>query len=438
MALGLHPKCKDTLKSKLSQGLAELIINHRMFVDLGVENFLRLYPAEQALPERGEIRDKLSTYIGEFPLVKFVIDIISEELSDLDDYRSEEPKIKLTEIPGYEDPDVTAASLVERFDSLPWKYTLTIKFPDNISTFFAGFIDKFELSPQLRIVGPGMSLDENYPLTSDNKARERRIRGTTALLLLPGPVQWDEEATYLQIEAEGFVGRYGGTETVTGAESLLRAFCGLGLALRLFQRTNKYTPQSPPSHFYVHKRIDDFWKIDNRIDLGVSMSHAFNALEIHTSDGNLNTLEKRQDWAARTLNKIAKIIGNQKDSEKILLASEWLFNGYTGSNELLNFLQTMVVVEILLGEKAESEKVGLNELLASRCAYLIAATHSQRLEITNNFKKIYDLRSKIVHRGKHRLNTNERSMFNTLRWMCRRIIQEEVKLLEADFNKAQS
>ena len=92
----------------------------------------------------------------------------------------------------------------------------------------------------------------------------------------------------------------------------------------------------------------------------------------------------------------------------------------------------MVVLEILLGEKDSSDEIGLGELLRNRCAYLISKTHKDRSEILQDFKRIYAVRSQIVHRGKSRLTPDERSLFHNLRWMCRRVIQEELTLLKAD------
>ena len=45
------------------------------------------------------------------------------------------------------------------------------------------------------------------------------------------------------------------------------------------------------------------------------------------------------------------------------------------------------------------------------------------------FKDIYDIRSRIVHRGKSRLTYRERVLFDTLRLMCRRVIQKEIELI---------
>lgn len=72
----------------------------------------------------------------------------------------------------------------------------------------------------------------------------------------------------------------------------------------------------------------------------------------------------------------------------------------------------------------------------NRCAYLIATSHAERSELLQEFRNIYEVRSKIVHRGKSRLLLGERRLFNKLHWMCRRVIQEEVRLVEEDAKAA--
>jgi hypothetical protein len=75
--------------------------------------------------------------------------------------------------------------------------------------------------------------------------------------------------------------------------------------------------------------------------------------------------------------------------------------------------------------------MGLSELLRNRCAYLIGKDQRQREEILDDFGRIYDVRSQIVHRGKSRLSREEQGLFYKLRWMCFRVVQEEIRLLEA-------
>jgi hypothetical protein len=82
--------------------------------------------------------------------------------------------------------------------------------------------------------------------------------------------------------------------------------------------------------------------------------------------------------------------------------------------------------------KATSDILGLNELLRNRCAYLLGKSQEERAEIHETFGRIYDIRSQIVHRGKHRLTADERWLMHRLRWLCRRVIQKEVDLLRAN------
>ncbi len=114
------------------------------------------------------------------------------------------------------------------------------------------------------------------------------------------------------------------------------------------------------------------------------------------------------------------------------MPSQWYFDSVTGPDQLLQYVQAMVTLEILLGDKASPKEIGLNELLRNRCAYLIGSSQEERTEIHKLFGEIYDVRSQIVHRGKHRLDMNERLLLGRLRLMCRRVIQKEVDLLIAD------
>jgi hypothetical protein len=102
---------------------------------------------------------------------------------------------------------------------------------------------------------------------------------------------------------------------------------------------------------------------------------------------------------------------------------------FGGADEMLSFVQAAVVLEILLGDKAASDVVGLGELLRNRCAYLISRSQAEREQILQDFQRIYAVRSNIVHAGKKRLNMAEWRLFLRLRWICQRVIREEARLL---------
>jgi len=116
-------------------------------------------------------------------------------------------------------------------------------------------------------------------------------------------------------------------------------------------------------------------------------------------------------------------------SEQLQLASNWYFDSITNKNDLLAFVQAVVVLEILLGEKAKSDIIGLSELLRNRCAYLISKNLNERNEILSKFKEIYDVRSSIVHEGKNELESTEKESLSYLQGLCAKVIRAEVELL---------
>ncbi|MBA2399848.1 MAG: hypothetical protein H0V72_14315 [Bradyrhizobium sp.] len=122
-----------------------------------------------------------------------------------------------------------------------------------------------------------------------------------------------------------------------------------------------------------------------------------------------------------------------KKADPIFLAAQWFFDGHSqGPDQLLKFIQTMVVLEILLGDKPSSDQTGLSVLLRNRCAFLIGNSQEDRAELLQWFQKIYEVRSKIVHSGKHWLSASEYELFARLRWICCRVISKEIELLRAD------
>ncbi|MFX8024228.1 hypothetical protein ABTK62_20495, partial [Acinetobacter baumannii] len=78
-----------------------------------------------------------------------------------------------------------------------------------------------------------------------------------------------------------------------------------------------------------------------------------------------------------------------------------------------------------------TSKASLGEILGNRLAYLIGKNHQDRSDILAEFKKIYGVRSGILHHGKHRLRGDERGYISKLRKFCERAIEEEARLLLA-------
>jgi hypothetical protein len=439
MSLGLNRKCRQRLIEKITELLPKVNVQKRMFIDKKSSEILML--PESILPQQGPIHEQLKQYISETPIYDFVYETLSRELLEYQQYDSKSVTLSLTKIAGYNEPNVIAERLINDFDSLPWEYCLSIKLENDFGELFEKSIKSFSICDSIKLIVPDDNFCKEFPLRSGIEARDQSLSPGTWLTGLTGlsglsPAEWDQSSTYFQVRVTGFIGKYGETTPLMEAISLLKSFLGVGIAIRLFKFNYTYRSTPTKANFLIHRRFADEWVIEGLHDLETSFSDTFHDLVFHDLGGYLKSEPEKVNWMDARIREINSVFTHKEKAQKIIRASQWLFDSYCGKNELLSFVQTTVVLEILLGEKAISDVMGLSELLRNRCAYLISKSHKQREDILNNFRKIYDVRSNIVHRGKDKLNIDERSLFYNLQWMCRRVIQKEIELLQNDITNS--
>lgn len=430
MALNLHNNCLEQLRTKLESALGQVTVRNNMFLDDMPECLAEL---DTILPRTGAVHEKLQKYIGESPFLDFVTETLSRELFEQQAYSRSDSK-PLSEIEAYADIPSLASRLVDAFNSLPWQYTVTLPLPTAFSRIFGAHITNFDLSDSLSI-RMGRSLIDEFPLLSGIKARDKVIaRGSLTSLLgvaTPDP-SWESDRAYLQVKCNGYFGKFTATEPQKQAVDTMRSFHGICLAQRLLMHVQTYETSPSRELYYIHRHIDNAWIVEEADSLEDRHLEILRHLQIDylgSPDDPDDVVSRRM---IRELTTMTAIYRDTDRSKNLILGAQWLLDSYGGRDELLKFVQAAVVIEILLGDKASSDQTGLSELLANRCAYLIAHTHSQRSEVLVKFRRIYDVRSKIVHRGKNRLTQVERELLHDLRWLCFRIIQDESRLIEKD------
>jgi hypothetical protein len=430
MPIDLHPACKIRVVELIAAALPFIEVDNGKYLKRTSDAVSRLLVADEALPQRGAVHDSLMAYIDEYPILEFVHDTLTDELRNAA-YAPESEGQRLSTIPGYENINAVASRLVDEFVSLPREYKLTFRLPNDLWPTLPLANSMHQLGPSMCLVRSSAELSESFTLKSEKSSPNLGL-----LALLDTAPRWEEGALYLQMSAQGFIGGYGGTIPDLDARRSLRSFCGLGLALQLFGTNARYIQQTPRSTYFAHqKHRENEWLLRGGLELDDSLSRGLERLSMNTAAGWINSPERQDLWSKRILDEMSGVYMSGVRSEPILLASQWFFDSATGSDPLLQYIQAMVVLEILLGDKATSKEIGLNELLRNRCAYLIGSSQEDRAELYKVFGEIYEVRSQIVHRGKHRLNMTERSLLSRLRRMCQRVIQKEVDLLIADNKK---
>ena len=432
MTLNLNEKKKDLLKKGLAEVLTKTSLLHNLYIE--DRSIQKLQDLEVQMPKSGKTRSDLVSYISETPLFDFVSGYINKELSETQKWDSEKASKLLSSVSSYSSLTDLSNKIIEELDSLPWEYSCIFKVNDYISQYITSEVT--EISESIILFKGSSDLAEKLPRESEIPLYDNHFNGADLLGLggLGGtgmrlePRTWTSSSLYIQIKVKGFIGRFSKTSPEIQAVESLKSVMGLLLALRVAKVSYSYRAQPLDAKGLLYRNTGT-WKMDGVIEVDSQLSKAINDIRIDDLNGSLVTDNQKTNFVIIQLNTLSKALHHDKSSEKVRSAGQWLFESHYGNNELLSFIQAAVSLEILLGDKETSNLMGLGELLRNRCAYLIGNSHEQRDEVLKDFKKIYDIRSKIVHSGKSRLNKDERKLFNKLQWMASRVIQEELKLI---------
>lgn len=128
--------------------------------------------------------------------------------------------------------------------------------------------------------------------------------------------------------------------------------------------------------------------------------------------------------------KLLDLFATDPTTTRIATALEWAFDCSITDDETLAFLQATIGLEALLGD--ETRKDSVTERLADRCAYLLGHTETERQRVRDNFKEVYDARSKIVHGRKSRLGQDDAKHLTTAKQLLSGAAWQEIRNLQGD------
>jgi len=145
-----------------------------------------------------------------------------------------------------------------------------------------------------------------------------------------------------------------------------------------------------------------------------------------TNDVEPEEVIKKIDESLLLLNSLIKI--NTKESLRVRAAIDWLVQSEITDDETMAFIQICMGLESVFGD--DDYEGGLTTILSDRCAYLIGRNIKDRRFIKDTFKKIYQIRSKIVHGVRNHLSDDEDHLRHLAHYYLERSILKEIKNLD--------
>lgn len=384
----LNKACRERLIECVEKGLQEVKFKTRYLLDY---SSFRSLDSCSLVPPRN-IQELASNWISrDYPLIDFSYGFVVENRSSysesLKKLSNEDFPIRLPEIT---DVAQMSVQIVDSFITLPWEYTVVLPF---VSTGGLDFrLKQLPLSRELKLIIKKSS-ELRFPFPKPDPSPWARV--------LEPNTDWSSDRLYLEAKLTGYIG-VADTETLEQFYHQARTVAGIGLAVDAFKlnfsRTLAFSylidPAASSKPLYVFQ-TEEGGETKERTRNIPDRLGPLDQLELENSDSML-------------LLPIA--FGENDECSRLREAGQWYFASRTEINEIFEFVEAVVVLEILFNDRATSSDVGVEKLIANRCAYLIASSTVERQRIINDFKDIYNARSEIIHKGKARLSKAERAL----------------------------
>lgn len=116
------------------------------------------------------------------------------------------------------------------------------------------------------------------------------------------------------------------------------------------------------------------------------------------------------------------------EAQKIRIAAIWLLRSYLSDKGMDKILDASISIEVLLGDRDASDRIGLSKLMANRCAYALGRSTKDRKEIYEFFLNFYKVRSEVVHSGRLRISKEESEVVNRGVELAARILRHEARM----------
>ena len=418
-ALKLHSNCREALLAGLAERLPEVNVRSGSFLAPDAAEVLS--PIDRVLPERGDVRKALDAWIGDQPASTLAVGYLTSRLEAEAAFDSRADPLSVLTALGTSALGL-AASIVDALESLPWALEVALPIPHGATASLLRGLGApvYDLGRDLSIENRGGSLSRAWPPPSGGLLQLSRV----------GDASEVEAPAVVKLSGRGFARLYAPTPLVADAMELFMGVIGLCVVLGLLRTRASWSPTP-------QKRSVEVFRLDGESIVHLtSHEYPLDVSEFLFGLGEGTVLKEGFDPDGLFIRHQAGLLRaalSPRANPSMVRGAYWFAESLARrSNDLLSFIQGTVALEILLGEKAASDLVGIGELLANRCAYLIGKSHAERDQIRADVKAIYGTRSQIVHRGHSRLSSLEQRQLVRLRGLCLDIMNREMELCAAD------
>lgn len=401
MTLAGDAKARATVVELIEATLAKSTVAFRQYAHIDRDGVVRLTARLRDMAAKKKLK---LTWVTERSIRSFLRDQVEASLRSTPVPSG--MSVPLGEVSAFADPHVTAERLADDLFTLPWTYELLLPLP--ISWQGTDEHAEVVLDEDYRVVRFTTTDTETLPLHEVDE-------GDAEFYHREYPTGFATDRMYFAGRASGYIAD---RDASTAVEEFINAWKGLiGLLLvdlSLIRGIGTLTGAPKPSHAIVVHRMDGSTR---RLE-----PYKWLALDDTALLQRFAETEQLLGDPEQSLRAIAPAFADMR----VRTAARWHVDSLHLERGVVEIVQATICLEILFGDEDEAEAVGVTSLLGNRLAYLIGRTPKDRTEALANFKRLYKIRSKIVHAGKAALDDSERDALEELQEYSRRAIHEHI------------
>lgn len=416
MAINLNTSDESTLLLKITEQVQRAQVRKIIGVYTGRDNI------NETIEQLSEpLAERLKKILDDTKLRGFVRNELVYEFFKSDHEFPTEKSKYLSEFKEFKDPLVVARKLVATLSSLPNQYRIVVKASKTLSSIVKKTREQinFKISDRLSLVTydklpDGFNLYDNKNRL-DQWIRSERFVDDSQLVL-------EAESLYFVYRTSGYISDRYDSKLIREISDELRAFYGVCIASGILDDYNYFWEEVSP-WIASHKLKYDGEELSSLNVLDSDLTKATYIDTTSRTDERVSSGEMLVD-----ILKPVKDMFNCEDSSKYKTAAIWLLRAYLSPRSMDKVLESTIAIEVLLGDRETSDRIGLSKLMANRCGYSLGRSAFERKEITEFFVKYYRVRSEVVHSGRFYISEAESDVVEKGLALASRILIHEIKL----------
>jgi len=325
---------------------------------------------------------------------------------------------RLTDLKSFNEPLNVARNVVSALEQIPTQYRLIVRISQELGERIATDSVNFPLSNRLRIVS-GAEIPSTFSVKHHKSQVDSHIR---RYLNKDESFEIVREALYIEYRTSGYLAARRQSRAISEFYDEIRAFYGACLTTGILGEFPNWGDPITPilSGTSIIEDTENFAYIERAEDDVVDCANL-------STSGETDVLIKDGNGIPDILKPILPVFLSD-NSAKLKTASSWALRAHLSKRELDKILESAITIEVLMGDRDTSDRIGLTKLIANRCAYALGKSNKERLDIVDFFVKFYRVRSEVVHSGRTALDPEERKIVNAGLDLATRILRHEISL----------